>query len=368
MWAENGIHPQVFADTVRHVDLMPTALDLLGVSPPEDMVGQSLRPYLTGERSYEPPLVYFEALNVYLTRDWAPLRGLVRNGYKLISLPIPELYDLERDPDEQHNIYRRERQLARRLERVLEDISSGGDVVNVNIPDLETVERLRALGYVTTPARDHKTDYTEADDPKRLIEVSNAYDEATDLFAQGQTQEALTILEGLVQKQPRSSQAYQGLAYALHQMGRRGEAIEVLERGVKSGVQDTSLLGLLSAYLLDAGRVTEARGLLEDLVRREPDYAEGHNYLGVAYGRLGLHDEARREFEKVLDLDPSSASTYNNLGSLALSRGGFEEATRLLSQALKFDPELASAHNGLGVAHARTGDVAAAIESWRRAV
>jgi arylsulfatase A-like enzyme/Flp pilus assembly protein TadD len=368
VWSANGIHPQIFKASVRHIDLMPTLLDLVGLEPPAEVEGWNLHPYLTRESPYEPPPSYFEALNVHLTRDWAPLRGVVQDGYKYISLPVPELYDLERDPGEQHNIAAEEPEIAGELERSLLAMVPKGDALEASLPDLETVERLQALGYVTAPVSTRKSDYTAADDPKNLIDLSNAYDDAADLFAQGRTGEALAILEDLVEKQPRSSQAYQKLAYALHQVGRIAESIGVLEQALEAGIHEMSLTALLSAYLLDANRVEEARGLLEDLVRRHPDYAEGHNYLGVAYGRLGLEAKSRTEFEKVIELDPSSARTYNNLGALALGRGDLPEALEYLKQALRYDPNLAVAHNGLGVAYARTGDMASAIGSWKRAV
>jgi tetratricopeptide (TPR) repeat protein len=368
IWAAEGILTQVFRDPVRHIDLMPTLLDLVGLESPADVEGRTLRPYLTRESPYSPPPSYFEALNVHLTRDWAPLRGIVKDGYKYIRLPIPELYDLERDPRERHNIAAEKPEIARELDQSLQALVPDTDTFDANLPDLETVERLQALGYVTTPVTTRKSEYTAADDPKNLIDISNAYDEAADLFAQGQTDEALSILQDLVEKQPRSSQAYQKLAYAYHQVGRLADSIRVLERALESGVYEMSLTALLSAYLLEADRVGEARGLLEELVDRHPDYAEGHNYLGVAYGRLGLTDESRLEFEKVIELDPSSARTYNNLGALALGRRDLGQARGYFEQALRYDSDLAVAHNGLGVVYAQSGDMVSAIEAWKKAV
>jgi arylsulfatase A-like enzyme/Flp pilus assembly protein TadD len=368
LWSQEGIPAQVFTGIVRHVDIMPTVLDLLGVKQPDNVDGRSLRPYLNGEKRYVPPVSYFEALNVHLTRDWAPLRGIVDDGYKLIDLPIPELYDLERDREEKSNIYEKTPERVRQLEDEFQAITDQAGVVETSVPDLETVTRLQTLGYVTMPVTRRKSQYTEDDDPKRLIDLSNAYDDSSVLFAQGRRKEALAILEDLVRKQPRSSQAHQKLAFALRQVGRLEEAIEVLRSAVGNGVQEKSLVALLGVYLIEAGREGEAASLLEELVHRDPDYAEGHTYLGFAYGRLGRLEEARREFEIVLELDPSSAQTYNSLGSMALDRGDLAEALRLLKEALKYDPELAGAHNALGVAYARTGDRPRSIESWRRAV
>jgi Flp pilus assembly protein TadD len=367
LWGR-GLERQVFQESVRQVDVMPTLLDLLGVAPPEGIAGQSLRPFLAGERSYEAPPSYFEALNTHLTRDWAPLTGVVQDGHKLIRLPIPELYDLASDREERENIYREKTGLAGRLGETLDAIPGESESASVAAPDRETLEKLRALGYLTAPVAARKGEYTEADDPKKLVDVSNAYDDATELFGQGRVDEAIAIFEEIVRRQPRSSEARQNLAQALYQTGRPREAVAVLEDAVESGHTDVALLATLGAYLLDTGELEKAAGLLESLIEREPDYAEAHNYLGVAYSRLGRFEESRRELERVIELDPSAASAYNNLGSLALAQGKFEEAIEHLNRALELDPRNTGALNGLGFAQARMGRMAAAIESWRRAV
>jgi arylsulfatase A-like enzyme/Flp pilus assembly protein TadD len=367
LWGK-GVRPQVFSGLVRHVDVMPTLLDLFAVPAPARVTGQSLRPYLTGERRYEAPASYFEALNTNLTREWAPLTGVVQEGHKLVRLPTPELYDLASDPNEKENLYPQKSGLVERLSATLDEIATESSTDAAASPDRETVEKLRSLGYLTAPVQNRKSAYTTADDPKNLIDVANAYDQATELFGEGRRDEAIALFQEIVRRSPRSSEAHQSLAYALHQTGRLGDAIAQLEGAVRMGLTDTTLLGLLGAYLLDASELEKAASLLETLVAREPDYAEGHNYLGIAYARLGRSAPARRELERVLELDPSSSSAHNNLGSLALSEGRMEDAVRHLEEALGVDPKNAGALNGLGFAHARLGDMQKAVEYWKRAV
>ena len=82
-----------------HADLLPTICDLLGVAVPPDLDGISL---------IEPPapdrLVYLEALDASLTRDWAPLTGVTSARWKFIDLPEPELYNLAADIAESNNL------------------------------------------------------------------------------------------------------------------------------------------------------------------------------------------------------------------------------------------------------------------------
>lgn len=368
LWAR-GIEAGRFDERVRLVDAVPTILDLLGAEPPSAIDGESLRAFLRDPSKYQPRESYFEALNPNLTRDWAPLRGIVRGRDKFIDLPIAELYDLEADPGEKRNLAPARAALASELRARLETMEKDA-VASGNAPaDEETLRRLESLGYLVRPktANDEKG-YTESDDPKSLVWLVNAYEEATTLFQQGRTEEALKLLRDLSARQPKSSFAAQKLAYALHQTGRVEESVAVLEAAAARGITDLSLLSLLGSYLVDAGRVDESVTLLEAVVASHPDFADAHNTLGVAYARLGRGADAEREFSRVLALDPSSASACNNLGSLAIGRGDLETAVDWLEKAITLDPDSASASNGLGVARARRGNLDGAIEAWRRAV
>jgi arylsulfatase A-like enzyme/Flp pilus assembly protein TadD len=363
-----GLEPARFSPRVRLVDVAPTVLDLLGIDPPSAIDGGSLRAFLRAPAKYEPPDSYFEALNPHLTRDWAPLRGVVRGPYKFIDLPIAELYDLAADPKEETNVISGRSALASELHSALESEIEGSAPLKPSA-DEETMKRLESLGYLVAPtARERKTTYSKDDDPKRLIGFVGMHDEASNRFQEGKTEEALALLREILEKQPRSSFAYQKLAYALHQLGRTAEAVRVLEEAVSRGVTDLSLLALLGSYLMETSDLPRALALLEGLAADHPDFAEAHNYLGVAYARMGRAEDAERELARVLELDPSSASAENNLGSLALARGDDASAVRHLERALELDPGSASASNGLGVARAHSGDLDGAIAAWRRAV
>src|SRR5437763_8743380 len=100
MSAPGAIRTGVFRDTMRLVDVAPTILDLVGAPPLPDADGRTVRPFVAGERPFDDSGSYFEALNASLTRDWAPLTGIVRQRSKLIDLPVPELYDLASDSAE----------------------------------------------------------------------------------------------------------------------------------------------------------------------------------------------------------------------------------------------------------------------------
>ncbi len=96
------------------------------------------------------PDSYFEALSSSLNRGWAPLRGAVQGELKYVDLPIPELYDLGADPREGRNLAASRPVDLERMRSLLARLRTGDVGVGARVREEEsTLERLRALGYVT---------------------------------------------------------------------------------------------------------------------------------------------------------------------------------------------------------------------------
>ncbi len=84
--------------------------------------------------------------------------------------------------------------------------------------------------------------------------------------------------------------------------------------------------GLASAYynlgnaLLRAHRLPEAMTVLQEALRRKPDFVEAHNNLGIALLESGNRTAAIDHFQKALSVDPENADARYNL-QLALEEG-----------------------------------------------
>lgn len=99
-----GVAPQTFDSCVSHLDIMPTVMDLLSVSKPGDLEGNSLADAI---RSGVAPA----DKTVFSQYSGSPGVGMIRRAaitrqYKYIYDPrdIAELYDLENDPLEMTNL------------------------------------------------------------------------------------------------------------------------------------------------------------------------------------------------------------------------------------------------------------------------
>src|SRR5207244_12995004 len=99
LWSPARIPHAVDASMARHIDILPTILEVVGLPAQKNLPGISLLSRL--DRAGVS--CYFEALSTSLERGWAPLVGVMKDGYKFIDLPSPELYELRSDPEERRN-------------------------------------------------------------------------------------------------------------------------------------------------------------------------------------------------------------------------------------------------------------------------
>lgn len=160
---------RVVDQPIELVDLAPTLLDFAGLPVPEPMLGQSLKGLILGEDQEDPKAwTVSEAtcqgpeIKALRTRERKYIAEFeVEKGASRTGIPGERLqekvFDLRRDPKEQRNLNRGDRQLKelerwrRQLEQHFQDTetappdaAAGG---SMEVSD-ELEEKLRALGYI----------------------------------------------------------------------------------------------------------------------------------------------------------------------------------------------------------------------------
>ncbi len=121
-------HPELSSRRIRemtaHVDIAPTILDMVGVDVPAEMEGVSLKPWLSGEADtlLRDHIVCQECT---WQMKWAVRtfthKFILSRQPDVYGTPLRELYDLEKDPGEFHNIADENRAIAQNLEFLLEE-------------------------------------------------------------------------------------------------------------------------------------------------------------------------------------------------------------------------------------------------------
>ena len=357
----------VSGSLARHVDLLPTILDALGEPLPDELLGRSLLAAANGHPLPDDPS-YFEALTGMLNRGWAPLHGVRRGDVKLIELPIPELYDLAEDAEERRNLIATQAARAAELQSSLDALRQADRGVERSEETEDTRRRLEALGYISSTSAPVKAEYTEDDDPKRLIDLDTMLQTVVGLQARGAIREALAQARELVARRPTMMASLKKLAFLERAVGDIDAAVDTLLRAFAISPEDTDTQALLGAYLNEAGRPAETVEVLESFVERERPDEDVATAYGIALAQLRRYDESLAVFARVREIDPSNAMVLVNMATVDLMRGDDAAAAARLREAIAVNPTLARAHNSLGVIAMRGGRGDEAIEHWKRAV
>jgi tetratricopeptide (TPR) repeat protein len=369
-YAPRLFRPGVVSAPARHVDVLPTVLEALALPVPEGLPGRSLLPLAAGRTAVEATAgttVYFEALSGQLNRGWAPLRGVIRGRTKYVELPLPELFELERDPREEHDLAPGRPRELEELRALLARFRSADRRPEPRPETAEVLDRLRGLGYVggTVPARDH---YTEEDDPKRLIALDALLHEVTAHYLRGDLDTALERCRALVARRPGMALSLLYLAQLEREKGRLPEAVRALQRATALNPADPVTLSLLGASLTQAGRAREAAALLEPEARRASPDLEVLAAYALALAKLGRTAASLAALERALEVDPSNARTLVTAGTVHLMASDTARAREAFSAALASNPALARAESSLAFMAAEEGREAEALERWRRAI
>ncbi len=284
---------------VRTVDILPTVLDLLGLASRSNLDGVSLRPLLFDPEEDPELLAYIESRYPQLHFGWAPLGGLRSSSYKFVDAPRRELYDLSVDPGETRNLAEERPDVAEELASKLEMIR--GDVTPTkrepHLPDPETVERLRALGYVTsTAATPNATSLEDLDDPKDKIDLFNRLADARVARQRDDTETALELLLSVVEEDPNVMLAH---------------------------------LTLGNVYL-DTGDYKKAVTSFQTVLDGNDENVEALLGLGQAHQRAGEYREAAEALERCLEIDPRGSDAVRSLVEVRLAMGEGRQAESLI--------------------------------------
>ncbi|MFC2168088.1 sulfatase-like hydrolase/transferase [Acidobacteriota bacterium] len=364
-------------DYVSHVDIFPTVCKVLDIQMPSSLHGESLDPFLRGKSRNKTPPIYFEALDAYKNRGAAPLRGIILDDKKFFDSPIPELYDLEKDFNEETNLASATNTASfkKRLDELKETNSSPLQSQAEGQTNRETMARLRSLGYVSAPGSQTKDTYGPEDDLKTLLPFEQKYDYATELNRNGKIPESVAQLDEIIKTRKDFVKAYDLLSQIYISQGLIEEGLKVLENGFLANPNNYMSISGYGIALIKQGRHEKGAQFLEEAITIFDKDTEVWNFLGLAYWILGDMERAQDRFEKALELDPEDAVVNVNVGSffMAIAQGSNNpsdilRSVRYFRTAVANDPTLASALNGLGGALEMAGNIDEAILNWEKAL
>ncbi len=325
---------------VRLVDVMPTILEWAGAEVPSDLDGESLLDLARGRDALDENRdAYVESFTLDYQYGWSKLFGIVRDRWKYIEAPRPELYDLIGDPRESRNRIDADDEATRAIVDELASRLDAWRATSVDGPgrrrQVSAAERrrLETLGYATgspeTAANDVEPS-AELIDPKDAVRFTARLDEARERAMAGALDEAESIVQSILERNPENAMARAALATILRSANRLDDALRENRRALAI----------------------------------HPGLVSAHRQSGAILHELGRLDEAEAEYREAMRIDSGSVRTYLGLARVLLDRGERDEALRFLERAGATEPHESAAHYELGEIWSRLGDDERALAAY----
>ena len=386
---------------VATIDVLPTALGLLGLEADRSLLGRDLRPLMNGRGVATDPF-YQESLFGRLNCHWATLRGWVTDDYKLITGASPELYNLADDPGELKNLAASDPDRVKRmtddLQRGMQRLAPGGDRAQPRAASAEQEERLRSLGYTAGSGGSGPLDDPSLPDPRTHVELYDRLQAAT--VAQGPAlAAAFEEVQRITKLDPGNPFAFGTLASMAYRHGslriaadafaralaldpdrpgvrqNYGKLLRELERyadserelrlAVAQSDDDSRTRISLAETLVASRKNGEAEQLVDAVLAKEPSQPEALAVKGRLLAAQGRAKDALPYFEKAaVASDPES---FIALARAYLAAGELAKARDAAGEALRKSPAHPWAMAVMGTALVKEGQRAAGVDYLNRA-
>jgi tetratricopeptide (TPR) repeat protein len=221
------------------------------------------------------------------------------------------------------------RQQADMLKKAIEQFEK------ITAGDPKDVESLLYLGRLYRLNNDsvkaegafQKAVAADPDNDEALVSLAQFYNDI------GKTQEAAKLLEK-ASSHNQNPRLLAMLGETYEKNHEYDKAVDVFRRALEQDKDDPDLMRSLGSDLLAGDHVDEALTIFQDLVKLDPQNADGYLRLGQIYRQKHQLAKARDNFRKAQALAPDSPEVTYNLAVVEEMDGAPEEAIRLLKKLI----------------------------------
>jgi arylsulfatase A-like enzyme/tetratricopeptide (TPR) repeat protein len=322
-------------DVVQQIDIVPTILDLAKAPIPDNLRGQSLKPLIEGTGRFPKRIVYSESLFGTYRFGWSVLASVTDGRYRLVRSPHEELFALDTDPAERHNLAGERGDEYGALKTALDQLRAPASPNSPAKVPADDAARLAALGYVGMPHAPGPSLEPSGADGVAMLET---YRTAMENAVNRHWPQAIELVQAILREQPELAGLWIQLAQFNESAGRLDKAVDAYTRASASRPDDPDAhLGAASALfrlrrLEDARRHAEAAGLAADGDRRSR--AAAHALLARIAVLRRDPETAREEAALARKADATLPMPAFIDGRLLFEQGRYEDALPLFEAAL----------------------------------
>ncbi|NOZ19526.1 MAG: sulfatase-like hydrolase/transferase [Planctomycetes bacterium] len=299
----------VYPHQVRSVDIMPTILDLAGVSIPDGLHGRDLMPAVAHGSQPPNPVAYLENYANRINFGWCVLRGIRTDTRKYIHSTLPELYELDVDPGETKNRVNDSSEADRmkqKLSDLISRLATDAGPEQTSPGSSAVLAKLRSLGYAAGGyGFSLDADDAQRPDPKQMIGVGNDMLRALAMAREGKIDEAILALEKVCNKDKTNVSAWHWLANLTQQAGYEHAALSAYRKAVALAPDSPGLRCEMGYLLMKMGDLKAAEETYRSVIRERPKFAQAHKGLADVCYYTGRIDDAAKAYARAIELDPA---------------------------------------------------------------
>ena len=301
-----SLSPRVISRRVNLTDIMPTLLEYLKIDTPTAAQGISLLPLIRKNKADERAF-YIESVMANEALACAEVKGIIKDDYKFIDLPNPELYHLPTDPLEKKNLFLEKNHMIKQIRQDMAELVKKYKTSKSSAKrelSAEEIKKLRSLGYLSSGTK--KGGSKKLADPKEKIGSWNEFTKGTIAFSQGLSNEASQHFRQSIELNADFSEPYAMLAYINFNQGNIAEAEAFYKKGIELNPEDYIVRIEYIKLLISKGDLSEALIKLRELERLKLIAFEVQifNLSGISSMRTNKNAEAIYYFRKALEIEP----------------------------------------------------------------
>jgi tetratricopeptide (TPR) repeat protein len=137
---------------------------------------------------------------------------------------------------------------------------------------------------------------------------------------------AIREFRAAVAANPKEPNVHFGLGYLLWTKGHDPEAAQEFEAEIANDPHHVQAMLYLADTKIRMNKMEDARPLLEQIQKTDPDIAMQHLDLGIVYADEGRRQDAKTEFETAVRIAPTNVNAHYRLARLYRSMGMTAEA------------------------------------------
>jgi tetratricopeptide (TPR) repeat protein len=196
-----------------------------------------------------------------------------------------------------------------------------------------------------------------------------SYQQALDLFNQGNLKEAESSLRSLLEAEPDNAATLCLLATILmQQVDGLADAEKYMVQAIDLLPDNLDLVNNLGSIYWAQHRFDDAIECFKKVNQANPKHVDAWHNLGKCYQSKGFLSEAEFAFNSAFDLNSQRLDILESLAMLLFQKGESQKAIDLLTEGVEKQPNYVGFHANLALAYQSLGDNSKAIECYNAAI